>query len=96
MKLVGTVDIKRAPDANGVLKPVSAGAWLERDDSDPPQPGNIRKHYISLDLLDPRPEDDPNSNISADDIASIKAQIAEATSDGIVVLPEPVSEAAGA
>jgi hypothetical protein len=99
MRLHGVM-IKYSRDDNGVSKPYSAGVWMERDNDTPDEyklneSGTLksRAHYFQLnDILDPKPEDDPQSLLPASDIALVKKDIAERIKDGIVVLADPVPE----
>ena len=63
----------RAPDDPAEVLFTTAGA---------PKP---RSHIVTVDLENPRPEDDPNANITDADVQIIKTVSAEHASGGVIV-----------
>jgi len=92
-----SIVISYSKDADGVTKPLQVGhAKFLRDASDGPEilfdAGGVpkpRSHMVAFDLEAPKPEDDPNANISASDVETIKSVSAEHARGGVIV---PVRE----
>ena len=92
MKIKNLV-ITYTDDENGVPRPRAAAQMdLQVEASDPseylfynngtPKP---LLHTMSLNLLDPRPEDDPNANLTPEKIAQIKTDATHHAKDGIYI-----------
>jgi hypothetical protein len=92
MKIKNLV-ITYADDENGVSRPLATAQMnLQGEASDPseylfytngtPKP---MLHTMNLSLLDPRPEDDPNANLTPENIAQIKTDITHHAKDGIYI-----------
>ena len=90
-----SIVISYSKDDAGNTKPLHIGhAKMLRDASDGPEilfdAGGVpkpRSHMVTFDLSDPKPEDDPNANISASDVATIKSVAAEHARNGVIIPP---------
>lgn len=92
MKIL-TLVIDYEEDENGVPRPRSAAhLHLQREASDPPEylfsaNGTPKPavHTAEINLLDPRPEDDPNANLTPEKIAQIKTDATHHAKDGVYI-----------
>lgn len=88
-----TLVINYEDDENGVPMPrVMAHLDVNAEPSDPTEflfyPNGQPKpflHTMEINLLNPRPEDDPNANLTVDKIARIKADVLHHAKDGIYI-----------
>lgn len=76
-------------DETGQLKPHRfARVHFRREEDDPlDEKGQFfsGSHQCEIDLLNPRPEDDPNTHTSAENISLIKEVALEAAKDGVYI-----------
>ena len=93
--ILRSITVTYSKDDEGVTKPLQvAHAKMLRDASDPSEvlfgPGGAqqpRSHMVTFDLENPLPENDPNANIAAADVATIKSVAAEHARNGVIIPP---------